>query len=67
MKKKNTKWIINKLFLQKLFIKKSKINLYLETLIQLENRAQMLCSSSNDMMEGIQAFLEKREPKYPLK
>lgn len=39
----------------------------LETLIQLENRAQMLCSTSEDMMEGIQAFLEKREPQYPLK
>jgi len=39
----------------------------LETLIQLENRAQMLCSTSDDIMEGIQAFLEKREPKYPLK
>ncbi len=39
----------------------------LETLIQLENRAQMLCSTSEDMMEGIQAFLQKREPQYPLK
>lgn len=39
----------------------------LETIIQLENRAQMLCSASNDIMEGIQAFLEKREPNYPLK
>ncbi len=39
----------------------------LETLIQLENRAQMLCSTSEDMMEGIQAFLEKRQPQYPLK
>jgi enoyl-CoA hydratase/carnithine racemase len=39
----------------------------LETLIQLENRAQMLCSTSQDMMEGIQAFLQKRDPQYPLK
>jgi enoyl-CoA hydratase/carnithine racemase len=39
----------------------------LETLIQLENRAQMLCSTSDDIMEGIQAFMEKREPSYPLK
>ena len=39
----------------------------LETLIQLENRAQMLCSTSDDIMEGIQAFMEKREPTYPLK
>jgi len=39
----------------------------LETLIQLENRAQMLCSVSKDVMEGIQAFFEKRDPKYPLR
>ena len=39
----------------------------LETLTQLENRAQMLCSTSEDIMEGIQAFMEKREPSYPLK
>ena len=39
----------------------------LEPLIQLENRAQMLCSTSDDIMEGIQAFMEKREPTYPLK
>jgi enoyl-CoA hydratase/carnithine racemase len=38
----------------------------LETLLQLENRAQMLCSTSDDMMEGIQSFFEKRSPKYPL-
>lgn len=38
----------------------------LETILQLENRAQMLCSTSEDMMEGIQSFFEKREPKYPL-
>ena len=39
----------------------------LETLTQLENRAQMLCSTSEDIMEGIQAFMEKREPSYPSK
>ncbi|TXT53570.1 MAG: 3-hydroxypropionyl-coenzyme A dehydratase [Promethearchaeota archaeon] len=39
----------------------------LETLIQLENRSQMLCSSSEDIMEGVQAFFEKRTPQYPLK
>ncbi|TFG00023.1 MAG: enoyl-CoA hydratase/isomerase family protein [Promethearchaeota archaeon] len=39
----------------------------LETMIQLENRTQMLCSTSNDIMEGIQAFFQKREPEYPLK
>jgi len=37
----------------------------LETLIQLENRAQMLCSSSSDVLEGVLAFFEKRKPKYP--
>lgn len=39
----------------------------LETMIQLENRSQMLCSTSDDVMEGIKAFFEKREPKYPLR
>jgi len=39
----------------------------LETMIQLENRTQMLCSTSNDVMEGVKAFFEKREPEYPLK
>jgi enoyl-CoA hydratase len=38
----------------------------LETILQLENRAQMLCSASDDIMEGIQSFFEKRDPKYPL-
>ncbi len=38
----------------------------LETMINLENRTQMLCSSSTDMNEGIAAFFEKRKPKYPL-
>ena len=37
----------------------------LETIIQLENRAQMLCSSSSDVLEGVLAFFEKRKPKYP--
>jgi len=39
----------------------------LETMIQLENRTQMVCSTSNDIMEGVKAFFEKREPEYPLK
>jgi enoyl-CoA hydratase/carnithine racemase len=39
----------------------------LDTMIQLENRTQMLCSTSDDIMEGVQAFFEKREPQYPLK
>ncbi|MBD3195053.1 MAG: enoyl-CoA hydratase/isomerase family protein [Candidatus Lokiarchaeota archaeon] len=39
----------------------------LETMIQLENRTQMLCSTSADVMEGVKAFFEKRDPDYPLK
>lgn len=39
----------------------------LDTIIELENRAQMLCSTSDDLTEGAQAFFEKRDPKYPLK
>jgi len=39
----------------------------LETIIELENRAQMLCVTSDDIMEGVQAFFEKRDPKYPLR
>ena len=39
----------------------------IDTIIELENRAQMLCSSSNDLTEAVQAFFEKRKPKYPLK
>jgi enoyl-CoA hydratase/carnithine racemase len=38
----------------------------LETMIQLENRAQMLCSESSDVLEGIAAFFDKRKPKFPL-
>jgi enoyl-CoA hydratase/carnithine racemase len=38
----------------------------LETMIQLENRAQMLCSESSDVIEGIAAFFDKRKPKFPL-
>ncbi|MFX0071048.1 MAG: enoyl-CoA hydratase/isomerase family protein, partial [Candidatus Hermodarchaeota archaeon] len=37
----------------------------LETILQLENRAQMLCSTSSDLMEGVNAFFDKRKPKYP--
>jgi len=37
----------------------------LETIIQLENRAQTLCGSSNDIKEGVSAFFEKRKAKYP--
>ena len=38
----------------------------LETMIQLENRAQMLCSESSDVLEGVTAFFDKRNPKFPL-
>ncbi len=38
----------------------------LETMLQIENRNQLLCSTSDDLMEGIRAFFEKRNPKYPL-
>ena len=37
----------------------------LETIIQLENRAQTLCGTSKDIKEGVSAFFEKRKPKYP--
>ena len=39
----------------------------LETIIQLENRAQSLCSSSNDMMTAVMAFFKKEPPKYSLR
>ncbi|MHA1190899.1 MAG: enoyl-CoA hydratase/isomerase family protein [Promethearchaeota archaeon] len=38
----------------------------LETIAQIENLTQMLCSTSSDIMEGIQSFFDKRKPKYPL-
>ncbi|MFX0021214.1 MAG: enoyl-CoA hydratase/isomerase family protein [Candidatus Hermodarchaeota archaeon] len=37
----------------------------LDTIMQIENRTQMLCSTSIDLFEGINAFFEKRKPKYP--
>ena len=39
----------------------------LETIIQLENRAQSLCSSSSDMMTAVMAFFKKELPKYSLR
>ena len=37
----------------------------LETIMQLQNRAQMLWSTSDDLLEGVNAFFEKRRPKFP--
>lgn len=37
----------------------------IDTIMQIENRTQMLCSTSTDLLEGINAFFEKRKPKYP--
>lgn len=38
----------------------------LETIIQLENRTQMLCAASKDAMNAIQAKIEKKQIRYPL-
>ncbi|MCJ7650348.1 MAG: enoyl-CoA hydratase/isomerase family protein [Candidatus Lokiarchaeota archaeon] len=38
----------------------------LDTIAQIENITQMLCSTSSDIMEGIQSFFDKRKPNYPL-
>jgi len=39
----------------------------LETIIQLENRGQVLSGSSKDVIEAFNAYLEKRKPKFPLR
>ena len=39
----------------------------LETLTELENRAQIICGTSKDAVEGGQAFWGKRDPKYPMR
>jgi len=39
----------------------------LETLIQLENRAQAVCMTSKDLVEGSLAWYDKRDPKYSLR
>jgi len=36
----------------------------LEAVMAMEDRQQTLCSQSEDFSEGMQAFLEKREPHY---
>ena len=35
-----------------------------ESAIKLENRTQTLLLNTNDAMEGMFSFLEKRDPKY---
>lgn len=37
----------------------------LESALAIENRAQSICMGTQDPKEGITAFFEKREPKYP--
>ena len=39
----------------------------METIIQLENRSILVCSTSKDINEGSSAFLQKRTPKYSLR
>lgn len=39
----------------------------LETMINLDNRAQTLCTTSKDFTASMQAFIEKKEPKFPLR
>lgn len=36
----------------------------LEAVIAMEDRNQILCSTTGDFREGVRAFLEKREPQY---
>ena len=39
----------------------------LETIIQLENRTQVVCSTSKDAITGVGSFFSKKDPEYPLK
>jgi len=39
----------------------------LETMIQLENRTQVVCSSSKDAVTGATSFFTKKDPEYPLR
>ena len=36
----------------------------LEAAMAIENRNQVLCSSTEDAKEGMLAFIEKRKPQY---
>jgi enoyl-CoA hydratase/carnithine racemase len=38
----------------------------LEAVIAMEDRNQVICAASDDFAEGINAFLEKRRPRYGL-
>ena len=37
------------------------------TIIQLENRGQVLSGSSKDVFEAFYAYMEKRDPKFSLR
>jgi enoyl-CoA hydratase/carnithine racemase len=39
----------------------------LETMVQLENRGQVLSGSSKDVFEAFYAYMEKRDPKFSLR
>ena len=39
----------------------------LDTMIHLENRTQIVCGESKDIMEGVKSFFDKRDPEYPLR
>jgi enoyl-CoA hydratase/carnithine racemase len=39
----------------------------LETMINLDNRAQTLCTTSKDFAISMQAFIEKKKPKFSLR
>lgn len=39
----------------------------LETMINLDNRAQSICTTSTDAMISMQAFMEKKAPKFSLR
>jgi len=39
----------------------------LETIIHLDNRAQIIGGATKDMFKALQSFMEKRKPNFPLK